>query len=352
MEFLNKLKSIKPVVALKIVGFIILAVVVLVFAIGLVGRSVSNLSGALSNKVGSSKQLASPDMMDGVNMAMDKASNMWNSSGAVELSMRNASSAVMPRPDYAVPGDDAEDYEVTEYSANIETGNLEKTCGSLDVLKSRTDVIFESATKNNNNCYYRFKVVNDSVEEILAVIEGMDPEDLSKNSYTIKRTVNDFTNEIEVLEKKLESIEDTLDSAINAYDEITELATDTKDVESLAKIINSKIRIIERLTQEKIMINEQLDRLDNAKFNQLDRLDYTYFNVDIYENKYLDWDNLSDSWQTAIKNFVYDINKSVQNITIDLIVVIFMLLQYVIYALLILLILKYGWQLAKYIWQK
>jgi hypothetical protein len=106
------------------------------------------------------------------------------------------------------------------------------------------------------------------------------------------------------------------------------------------------------LTQERININAQLERLGRAKAEQLDRLDYTYFSVNVLENKFVDWQNLKDSWKMAIKSFVSDINKVMQDITINLIAFLFFAIQYVIYLFVVLIIVKYGWKLAKYIWKK
>src|SRR3989339_721006 len=162
-------------------------------------------------------------------------------------------------------------------------------------LKPREDVIFENASEYEKNCNYSFKVKRDSVKEILSIIESLDPKELNENTYTIKRLIEDYT----------------------------------RDVENLAKIIDSKIRIIERLTQERININSQLERLNRSKAEQLDRLEYTYFRVYVFENKFIDREDLKDSWKTAIKSFVRDINKIAQDITINLAALLFLILEYI-----------------------
>src|SRR3989339_753836 len=84
-------------------------------------------------------------------------------------------------------------------------------------LKPREDVIFENASEYEKNCNYSFKVKRDSVKEILSIIESLDPKELNENTYTIKRLIEDYTSELEILQKKLNSIEETLNNAINAY---------------------------------------------------------------------------------------------------------------------------------------
>ncbi|PIR93319.1 hypothetical protein COT99_01400 [Candidatus Falkowbacteria bacterium CG10_big_fil_rev_8_21_14_0_10_43_10] len=249
-------------------------------------------------------------------------------------------------------GADAEEFEVTEYSAAIETRRLEDTCARVAALKARDDVVFESAGEYEKSCNYSFKVKQDSVAEILSIINELDPKELNENTYTIKRLIDDYAGETEILEKKMASIEETLANAVKAYDDITNLATRVQDVESLAKIIDSKINIIERLTQEKINVNAQLERLERAKAEQLDRLDYTYFNIYVLENKFVDGQNLKDSWKIAVKEFIRDINEVVQDITVGLAAMIFFALQYIIYFFIILVIVKYGWHWTKKIWDK
>lgn len=267
-----------------------------------------------------------------------------------ELSSRNAAS-VYPAPSSPV-GDTAEDFEVTQYNANIETRRLRDTCGSFEELKKRTDVVFENANSSENSCSYTFKVKHASVEEVLAWLKKLNPRELNESTYTIKTQIDDFTKETEVLENKRNSIDATLKSAMSAYDEITRLATNTQNADALAKIIDSKIQMIERLTQEKININVQLDRLVRGKAEQLDRLDYTYFYVNVYENKFVDTKQLGDSWKQAVREFVQKLNQMLQDLTIGLVLFLLFIIQWLIYAVIVLMVAKYGWRFVRAFWNK
>ena len=249
-------------------------------------------------------------------------------------------------------GDDAEEFEVTEYTARIETRNKERDCAIISALKSRTYVIFENANEYENGCDYVFKVEVDRTEEILSIVRDLDPRDLRENVYTIKQQIENYDTEIEILERKLESIEQTLEDAIAAYEEITQLATENRDAQTLAIIIDSKIDTIEKLTQERIRVTEQLDRLGQARLEQVDRLDYTNFYVNIDEDKYLDWENVKDSWKAAVQDFVRAINTIVQGLTIGLLALLLLAAQYLLYLIILLVIAKYGWKFAKDFWKK
>jgi hypothetical protein len=272
-----------------------------------------------------------------------------------EFSYRNALSASTiypPQPSSSPIGDDAEEFEVTQYNANIETRKLASTCASFDELKKRDDVIFENANTSEHSCNYTFKVKHESVEQVLAWLKDLRPRELNENTYTVKNQIDDFTNETEVLQTKRASIDATLKTALNAYDEITRLATNTQNADALAKIIDSKVQIIERLTQEKINIDTQLDRLTRAKAEQLDKLDYTYFYVNVYENKYIDGEQIGDSWKQAVRQFFYDLNEMVQDLTIGLVLFLLWVVQWLIYGLIALVVAKYGWKFVRDFWNR
>jgi len=264
------------------------------------------------------------------------------------LSVRNI---VPPQPG-SPAGDTAEAYEVTDYYGSIQTRKLDETCAKISDLKAFDYVIFENSNEYDRGCSYSFKVKNSHVDEILGIVNSLNPENLTQNTYTIKRQIDDYTSEVEVLQKKRASIDETLANAVSAYDEISALATRAQDVESLAKIIDSKINLIERLTQERININEQLDRLERSKADQLDRLAYTFFNVSIYESKYVDGKEIKDSWKGAVQQFVRDLNSILQDVTINLVTIALRVAQFVIYFFILLLAAKYGWRAAKYLWKR
>jgi len=343
--------DLKPLNILKIAGLVLLAIILVALAFRLIGSSITSFlpKTSIDNIASQGLRVLSDKSVNygGEEMAYDA------SGSAAGLSVRNVVADLMPSPDGDItPGADAEEFEVTEYSALVETRHLADICSKITVLKSREDVIFENANEYEKSCNYTFKVKKESVPEILSLIEDLDPKELNANTYTIKNLIEDYTSEVEILQKKMTSIEETLASAVAAYDDISRLATRTQDVESLAKIIDSKISIIERLTQAKINIASQLDQISRAKAEQLDRLDYTYFSVNILENKFIDVQNLKDSWKAEIKSFVNDVNKIAQDVTINLAVLLLFALQYLIYIFIILIIAKYTWKLGKRLWLK
>ncbi|MES2088191.1 MAG: hypothetical protein V4467_04355 [Patescibacteria group bacterium] len=343
----NILKVLSAVLA----GFVALVVLLLIIKTSFPTTHLSKFGGGQMFNVAydGAPVFSSPgpmDMMPGYEMGMKGD----YSGSPVSLSVRNAYNS-MPVPSYGTTGNSAENFEVTDYSATIESQNLEKTCGVINGWKPLSYVIFENSNQYDRGCNFAFKVEHKHVAEILAALKELDPKTLSESIYTIKNQIDDFTSQEDILKKKLASIDSTLANAIRSYDEIAAVATKAQSPESLAKIIDSKIELIERLTGERININSELDRLARNKGQQVDRLEYTYFNVSVYENKYFDFRDIKDSWKQALRSFFSDVNEVVQGVTINLLVLVLFVAQFVLYALILIFVAKYMWRVVKHIWK-
>lgn len=272
---------------------------------------------------------------------------------STRLSLQNVTSPSMPPAyDGYASESDAEAFEIKNYSASIETRNLMEDCNAISDLKSRTDVIFVNGSEYDRGCAFTFKVEKRSVDAILSLIKDLDPKELSENTHTIKREVEDYTSEIQIYQNKLDSLDETLSTALASYENITLLATQRGDVESLAKIIESKLLLIERLTNARIDAQNQLAYITRAKVEAIDQLEYTYFNVNVYESKYADWEALHDSWKMALKQFVHIINQFAQEMSIGLVVLLVSILKFAVYGVILLLTVKFGWKFVRNMWQR
>lgn len=257
----------------------------------------------------------------------------------------------MPPYSPSPTGSDAEDYEVKTFNATIKTRKLEKVCGQIADLKTRPEVIFETANINEDNCYFSFKVKKANEAEIAAFVESLKPEDNNVNVQTIKGTLESYDKQLEILENKLTSIEDTLTKSQRAYDEVTKLATQKQDVESLAKIIDSKLNLIERLSTQRIQVKEEIDRYKQGKADEADRLNYSFFNVSVTKDLILDWKQIKESWKYEMRAFVENFNGVLQGISVNLLTYFIRFVQVAIYFFLSVFLLKYGWFAVKKIWK-
>lgn len=344
MELLEKYNLSLGKIA-KVLGVVLLGVVVLSVGLSLVKNSLGGMrmgSTGYQSTGGWGEKSATMGMMD----------SPARGNFAAPLSTRNVMESYDYRDDGYTPGTDAEAFEVTAYSASVETRHLDRDCEAVLALKAKDYVIFESTNKSDNTCNYRFKVEHAKADEALTLIKSLDPRDLSQNIETIKRQIEDYTSREDILKKKLATIESTLDSAMLAYDEISQLARQTKNADSLASVIQSKIQMIDNLSQQKINVSGELDNLSRMKAEQLDRLKYTQFSVNIYENKYVDGEYIKDSWKQSIKSFVFDMNRVAQELSVGLVKLVVYIFQYLLYLLIVIITAKYAWRLIRGIWGK
>jgi hypothetical protein len=330
---------------LKIMGLILLAILILsVFFNLIVGPLFSRGMSMNYKNYGYDSDLSSQPFAASVKNA--------SSPSGIALSTRNVALSKEVVMEDAYTAGDAESFEVTDYYATIETMNLKRDCSLIQGLKVKDYVIFESANNGERNCSFNFKVDKEKAEEVLGVIKDLNPRELSENVQTIKRQLEDFTSREDILKNKQVSIDETLKTAVSAYDEITAIATKTNNADSLAKVIESKVNIIERLTMERININAELERLGQDKARQLDRLKYVNFQINIYENKIVDGQQFKDFWKSSVKQFVVDANQLLSDLSIGLVSLILSLVKYLIYIFLLLVVGKVCWKLAVKIWKK
>ncbi|HMO77829.1 MAG TPA: hypothetical protein PKA42_00780 [Candidatus Paceibacterota bacterium] len=272
--------------------------------------------------------------------------------GEVMLSERNISGGLMPPMDPTyTPGADTEDYEVKNYSISFESRNKAKECVAIRDLLKRDDVVFENTNEYDSGCSYSFKVKKESVEAVLYLLDSLNPKEVNENAYTIKREVTDYTSEIEILEKKLAAITTTLTESLATYDSLIARATAQGNVSSLAQLTDSKLNLLERLTMSQIEINAQLERINRSKAEALDRLAYTQFYVSVYENKFINGKEIGNSWTAAVQKLFRDMNNFAQEVSLGFVALLFMIVKYALYGVVILFVVRFGFNFAKKVWQ-
>ena len=281
------------------------------------------------------------------NVRMEKAMYGWSSPSSISLNSRDVEESYWDSSSLS-----EEDFEIKEYSTNIKTSKITQVCKRFSDLKDKSYIIFEISNESETNCNYRFKVEKNKEKEVLSIIEGLKPEYLNQNIQTIKRRIDNFETEISILTENLKSIEDTLLNAQSAYDELTILATKKEDTESLAKIIDSKLNLINTLTKEKLTIWSKITRHNKDKNMQLDRLKYSFFNININEDLIINWKNIKQSWKNEMKAFINNLNNMAENLTINLFEYILQFLLITVYFFISLFLLKIIWFITKKIWNR
>ncbi|MCF7836183.1 hypothetical protein K9N08_01715 [Candidatus Gracilibacteria bacterium] len=275
---------------------------------------------------------------------------MGSSYSAKSLSSRNI---LPPIPDEGggIVDADAEDYEVHNYSASYKTSDKTEICGEVADLKNRKEIIFTSANESDSSCNYRFEVENKFVDEILEILKKLDPEDLNASVYTIQKSVEGTSDQLDILTQKLAQTESTLAEAQKAYEDLMKLATNSRDVENLTQLITLKIDAIEQLAQTQISTNQQIQQVQNNRAEQLRLIANTTFNVSVYEQKFIDWKNIANDWKQEIRNFVSNLNDLTQFVSVKLVSFVLYSAAAILYIGAAFGFLKLVWFVGKKVWR-
>lgn len=332
------LKSIGRVLGVAIAGVIGLSLVAMIisFAIRTVASPFMGGGGY-------------PEM--GYDQAMVTESFYAKDGAMVGRAFSNNILPIPPEPNGEFVDADAEDYEIQNYTAGFEVGDKEEICGKVAGLKSDKEIVFERSNEGDDSCNYTFKVIKERTAEIIKFLEGLDPEYLDANTYTIQKTVVGLTDQLSIFQEKLNQIEAALAEAQGSYDELTKLATRKNDIESLTKLIELKLNTIERLSREQVSVNQQIEAVERDRAEQLERLKYTNFNVNVYEDKLIDWEQIGDNWRWELRKFIDDVNEAVQWVSVKLVSFILYALSSLLYLAVAFGFLKLVWILGKKVWK-
>lgn len=334
MEWLKKIEALGGKQILKVIAFGIAVLFVLWIGINLLSQS-TGLSVGNENYVSDSVP----------SVSLNKA-RYENDGYAREQVLPYA-----PVSTPAVVGSDAEDFEIKDYTVGIETRDKNEACSVIRNLKKQPAVIFEQSREYDAGCSYVFKVANKEAATILAFLEAQNPKTLEEQSYTIKSEITYYADEVAILENKLTSLDKTLTEAVASYESLSKLATEVGDVESLVKVIDSKLMMIERLTNARIEASNRLDAMSKAKAEALDKTTYTYFRVTVYESVFLDTEATLASWKSATQQFVRETNVLLQDITIGFVSFMLLLAKFALYLVVLLFVLRFGVRFVKQVWK-
>lgn len=332
--------EIHPLPVLKFAAIAMVVIFVAIFALSLLG----SLNSARSKP---STSLYGAPSMGGI---FDAGGGMMEG-GYAQSDSTMMPGAYRPSPSTPPPGTKAELYEVSDYRASIEKREKASACAAIAGLKPLSYVIFNSAIERSASCDYTFKVEKSHTEEVLAVIRGLAPKDLSEDTRTIQSQIDAISNQAETLAKQLAAIDDSLEQVTSDFDSVSTLARKQGDADALSRAIKYKLDLIKQLSQERQYVSTSLDQLARAKADSLDRLSYSFFSVSVYENRFVDWKAIGDSWKREAQRMIARINASLQHASTGVVSFLFWLAPLLLYALILFFLVKYGIRIGKYLWR-
>ncbi len=245
----------------------------------------------------------------------------------------------------------AEDYEVKNYSANYRPSDKTEICATILDLKADPEIVFSSSRESDSSCRFTFEVPNARADEIVAILESLDPDDLNSNIRTIQKSVEGTSDQLDILRQKLRQTESTLSGAQTAFEELMTLATNSRDIENLTQLITLKIKSIEQLAQTRISINQQIQQVQNSRAEQLRQIANTAFNISVHEEKFINWQNISDDWKYEIRSFVDNLVDLTQFVSVKLVSFVLYSAATILYFAIAFGFLKIIWIVGKKVWK-
>lgn len=212
----------------------------------------------------------------------------------------------------------AEEFEQTSYYAFFDTRLFNETCTAIASLKPLNYVLFDYASENDSYCSYEFRVEEAYAPTVADAIRALYPDDFSANTATVAQTIKSQESERAYLERRLESLESTRAEAEDAYESLLEKAVTKGSVAELANVVNSRLHIIERLTQDIQTVEEQLERLDATQTDTLEETLYEHFSVQVQKRVLIDWETMKNDWHDSLSMSVINLNKVFVLLTLGL----------------------------------
>lgn len=337
---------------------LMLIVIVIAFAIilailGMVLRGASGFLGFDRYGDGYSKNYGLVEEFRG---AFDEVAELGFSGGVATKMAASSDAMIAPEPPFfSGGGEDAEEFERRSYNAYYETRNVTRVCDEVEALKPLEHVVFDNSNKSEDYCNHRFRVEVEHEDEIVEKLKNLNPRDFDISINTLEESIEYHDSELAVLERRLESITKTLTEAEVAYDGLIRRATNQGDVGNLSTIINNKINTLERLTQQQLNYQERIDRLSRGKGDVEEQVEYAHFSVSISKRVVVDFENITDAWRENASELFWKINETLLALTLGLVALIFAGLQFIVYAVVIVLgltvLARFLWVGVKKIWR-
>ena len=352
MDFLKRMRDIKwtPRTLAKAVGVGVAALLLLALALALASRAFPEFS-SVQERVPRAAP-AMPESGGAPAMGVDLAGEARGFAARGSAGGVRTGGYPQPAPEGGSVGADAEEFEAQEYSLLFEEPDKVPRCRAVLTLKEREEVVFEDAREWERGCAYTFKVARSEAQGVLSLLQSFSPKEMSARTYTTQKSFQNIATEEETLEKKLEAIDQTLQDALAAYEELTSLARRTGEARALSEVIDSKVRTLERLTQERVRVVARLSSLARRKAEAQDRLAYTRFRVEVRAVRVFDAVRLRDEWHAALRTFVDRANGVLEDMTLRFAFFLLVALQWALYLWVFVWAGKRFWRLLAREWKK
>jgi len=231
-------------------------------------------------------------------------------------------------------------FEIKHYEIEYVSSDTEQLQKKIKTLKDKEFVLFDKYSESKRSSQYTLKVKREKSQEVLMFLEGLSPDQVHLDVENIKKSIDSSIDQEKLLNDKLKKVEAILTDATESYSTLLTLAKEKNDIDALTKLVDLKINTLNRLSSERNTLLSQIQAIKKSKEELFDDLNYVIFTITINEFLYFDTESLKESWRYDLKALIDNFNSLGQNLTTTLLSFAIKLLEFFIYFVLMLFILK------------
>ena len=325
--------------AIKIIAGATLALLVLFIVVAILTSLSSSSTSLSSNSVSIGKRAVSETAMSPQAMMMDGGADF----AAIAPDM------YYPAPDNYI--DNLEQFETTDYRISGQLREFETFCDYLSELKADERFDFSSLSSSLNNCQATFFTKEEYANQALQNLGSFAGVQTTRTTQSVTRHREQIQSRTSIVQQQLQSVTETLIEAESAYNEIADFARAQRDTETYSHAITEKLRQVDQLTQRKISLTSQLDSLAQQSADLNQKIGVIEINVYVNRAHLLNPDKTARAWGDAKELLTDTWNQFGIWLTVYLGVFILFVLQWSVYLIILIVLARFGYKLARKIWR-
>jgi len=247
---------------------------------------------------------------------------------------------------------DLEAYEISSYRVTARTNEFDPFCDTLETIKQREDIDFQSITRSTNNCRASFFVEENQVEGVLATLGQFDGVEVNRDTRSVTRHREQLQSRAGILRQQLASVERSLAIAETEFDEIAAFARENNDASTLSDAIREKLSLIDTLTERKISLTSQLDSILQQSAELEAQLDVVQFHVSVARSYPIYPNQKSQAWEQAWRALDEQFTDTLIGITAFFGIFLLWTVRIGLYALVGIVVLRLLWKFVRFVWSK
>lgn len=244
-----------------------------------------------------------------------------------------------------------ERYETTDYQVSGRIKDFASFCDTLETLKADDRYDFRTLQSSLNNCRATFYTEERYADEVLSQLQQNEGVQTSRVTQSVTRHREQIQSRSNIIQQQLNSVTNTLVAAEQAYDEIAGFAREERDTETYSEAITEKLRQVDQLTQRKISLTSQLDTLAQQAADLNERLGVVQIDVNVSRSYTLNPDKAARQWEQAWEMLTDTWTNFGIWLTVYLGIFLLFVAQWSLYLIILLVLARFGYKLARRIWK-